>query len=574
MDKKIKNLTRWTEDFLNKKEVSNATISMMRTTSKTERIPLYEVAIRMNIIKPDEFVHALHEYTDFPTISLDLNVLSEEWLKKIPLRNLQRLGAIPLVKQGPAGEVMVAMSDPTNVMRLDDLKKEFEKEVLAVFATHREIEHFLENNFSSSSMKDLMEELGEVESINVVKQEETPVVEVSSESESLAVRLVDKVVMEAISMRASDIHVEPFESHIRIRVRVDGALTQLLTIEKTHSDQITARLKVLANLNSTEQRKPQDGRFKHYMPNGRAVDLRMSTMPTEYGEKIVLRVSYQTTVMTGIDELGLKEDEKRIVDRVSKSPHGMILVSGPTGSGKSTTLYGILEHVNEDSKNIVTIEDPVEKQILGVTHSAVNPKVDLTFASALRTILRQDPDIVMVGEIRDGETAKITADAAQTGHLVLSSIHSNDAAASITRLNDMGVENYTTAEVLRAAIAQRLMRKTCPHCAKEREATESEWTMLSRIVGKENMPQQLLLKQPEGCNLCNKTGYKGRAAIFEILVVDRKMQKMILNQAPSDEIKEYAISQGMKSLDVRAAENVISGVSSLEEMRRIIFLEE
>lgn len=574
MDKKIKNLTKWTEDFLNKKEVSNATIATMRSTSKTERIPLYEVAIRMGILKTEELVHALSQYSDFPTLSLDLNVLSEEWLKKIPVRNLERLGAIPLLRKGPSGEIMVAMSDPTNVMRLDDLKKEFDSEIIAVFATHREIEYFLENNFSSSSMKDLMEELGEVESINVVKQEDVPVVENNSESESLAVRLVDKVVMEAISKRASDIHVEPFESHIRIRVRVDGALTPLLTLEKKHSDQITARLKVLANLNSTEQRKPQDGRFKHYMPNGRTVDLRMSTMPTEYGEKVVLRVSYQNSVMTGIDELGLQEDEKRIIDRISKSPHGMILVSGPTGSGKSTTLYGILEHVNEDSKNIVTIEDPVEKQIIGVTHSAVNPKVDLTFASALRTILRQDPDIVMVGEIRDGETAKITADAAQTGHLVLSSIHSNDSAASITRLNDMGVENYTTAEVLRAAIAQRLMRKVCPHCAVEREATDSEWNVLSRIVGVENIPQTLMLKQTVGCNSCNKTGYQGRAAIFEILVIDRKMQKMILSQTPSEEIKEYAISQGMKSLDVRAAENVISGISSLEEMRRIIFLEE
>ena len=367
-----------------------------------------------------------------------------------------------------------------------------------------------------------------------------------------------------MKLGASDIHIEPGREQTRVRMRIDGVLYEKITIHKSsHSDLIT-RIKIMANINIAEKRIPQDGRFE-FIKNGEKVDVRVSVLPTIHGEKAVLRIlNVQDNTITTIDQLGLSVSDKKLFNQIIQSPNGIILVTGPTGSGKSTTLYTILSERNQGVDNIITLEDPVEKEIVGINQVQINPKAGLTFASGLRSVLRQDPDVIMLGEIRDAETAAIATRAAITGHLVFSTLHTNDAASTIVRLIDMGVEPYMVSASLVGVIAQRLVRKICPYCKKTYMSTVEEMKKLNLVEPKR-------LYRAEGCQTCGFTGYKGRTALYEIIHVNSHVKQMINEGKKVEQIREYARTQGTTLLHDNMKQLVLEGSTTMEELMKISY---
>lgn len=381
------------------------------------------------------------------------------------------------------------------------------------------------------------------------------------------VQLVTKIIEQAVRQRASDIHIEALSKQVRIRYRVDGVLKEAMRYEAELLSAIIARIKIIGGMDISEKRKPQDGRITH-MVDRREYDIRVSILPTVFGEKVVMRLTSKEGLTKDKKELGFSEEELRRFERILENPHGMILVTGPTGSGKSTTLYTALSELNVEGVNIVTVEDPVEANINGVNQVQVNPKAELTFAAALRSILRQDPDIIMIGEIRDSETAEIAVKASITGHLVVSTLHTNSAASTITRLVDMGVEPYLIADSTVGVIAQRLVRKLCPKCKVRRAATPLERDLLGVPREKE---QLIYEANPEGCNHCNNTGFYGRIGVYEIMPISQELKEAISRKAGAEEIKHIALKEGMHTLRMSATKYVLDGTTNLEEMKKISF---
>ena len=369
-------------------------------------------------------------------------------------------------------------------------------------------------------------------------------------------------------MGASDVHVEPFENEVRVRARVDGSLQNMLSIPKESQNTLITRIKILANLNIAEKRIPQDGRILTNI-DGKAVDLRVSILPTVNGEKVVIRILSKDSSLMNKESLGMRKDDMKKLEQILQNPFGIILVTGPTGSGKSTTLYAVLNELNTIDKNIITVEDPVEFMVDGINQVNVNSKAGLTFASGLRSILRQDPDIIMVGEIRDGETAEIAIRAAITGHVVLSTLHTNDAPSSVARLVDMGIEPYLISTSVTGIIAQRLVRKVCTKCAKKYYASEYE----KRILGRDS-DEKIILTKGEGCPHCNGTGYKGRIGIYEILPIERNVRDAITAGKNSDVLKDIAIKDGMKTLRMACMEHVYEGITTVDELLRVAVVRE
>jgi len=378
-----------------------------------------------------------------------------------------------------------------------------------------------------------------------------------------AVRLTNSIINQAIATNASDIHIEPFEHHVAVRYRVDGVLFESNRIPQNLYSAVSTRIKIMAGMNIAEKRLPQDGRIELEV-KGRSYDFRVSSLPTVFGEKIVIRVLDRTTFDYTRDKLGFTERENEMMDRIIRMPYGIVLLTGPTGSGKTTTLYSLLSEVNTPDKNIVTIEDPVEYMLPGINQVQVNPKAGLTFAAGLRSILRQDPDIIMIGEIRDEETAQIAVRAAITGHLVLSTLHTNDAPGAITRLVDMGVEPYLAADAIVAVIAQRLVRKLCPNCREPYTAEGNEMMIL-------NLDKPVRLYRAVGCPACQNSGYRGRTAIHEVMMVGREHRNIIARGGSAEEIREVSISQGMVDLYESCRRLVLDGVTSIQEMVRTVY---
>ena len=380
-----------------------------------------------------------------------------------------------------------------------------------------------------------------------------------------SVRLVNTIITQAVRSRASDIHIEPMERILRIRYRVDGELREVMTPAKATHSAIVTRIKIMGKMNISEKRLPQDGRVETII-EGLPIDMRISILPTVYGEKIVIRLLDRNSLVVKKEELGFTMHNLELLDKILKVPEGIILVTGPTGSGKTTTLYTILKELNKESKNIITVEDPVEYRLEGINQVQVNTKAGLTFANGLRSILRQDPDIVMVGEIRDAETAEIAVRAAITGHIVLSTIHTNDSVSTISRLIDMGIESYLVSSSTVGIIAQRLIKKICLKCKTTREASLEELKLLG-------LPDdyKLSISKGSGCNSCNNTGYSGRTAIHEVLVVDREIRNMISSGQSIDAIKSKAIEKGLMTLNETAKDLVKQGVTTLDEMLRMTF---
>ena len=467
--------------------------------------------------------------------------------------------------ENDSNTLRVAMADPLELNAIDDLTFITNYNIEAVIATPRDISATIDRYYGSAEAKAVADRYSKEKEKQEKEDEEQP----SSDSinSSPIVLLVRSTIEQAIRQRASDIHIEPLDKQVRVRYRVDGTLYEIITYKKDLLPAIVARIKIISGMDISEKRIPQDGRISMIVDR-LEYDIRVSSLPTVHGEKIVMRINTKKNLMKSKRDLGLSHDDMVKFDTILKKPHGIILVSGPTGSGKSTTLYTALSEINTMDVNIVTVEDPVEATIDGINQIQVNAKAKLTFASALRSILRQDPNIIMIGEIRDGETAEIAVRASITGHLVVSTIHTNSAASSVTRLMDMGIESYLLADSLVGVIAQRLIRRLCNKCKREHEASVEEKQLLGVATDKD-----LNIYEPVGCPQCNNTGYLGRTGVYEILTITPDVKHIIANGGNSVAIQETAIREGMSTLKTSAIGFVIEGVTSMTELNKIIYEE-
>lgn len=463
------------------------------------------------------------------------------------------------------GKLVVAMSDPANVFAIDDIRTLTGKDVKAVVATGTDIlaaigriqrlDRSVEAMGDGTSEIEGLEEVLDIGSARDVA-DEAPVV-----------KLVNLIISQAVSDRASDIHIEPQERDLRVRYRIDGVLHEVLRPSKKIQSGVISRFKIMADMDIAERRVPQDGRIGLVVQD-KAIDLRVASLPTVYGEKLVLRILDKSSILLKLEDLGFSDHNFDYFQKSYTKPYGMILVTGPTGSGKSTTLYATLNILNQPDRNIITVEDPVEYRLAGINQIQTNNKAGLTFASALKSILRADPDIVLIGEIRDRETAKISVEAALTGHLVLSTLHTNDAPSAITRLTEMGIEPFLVASAVDAVLAQRLARRLCDKCKESYQPTREALAENNfPLAEDEEVPT---LFRPVGCQKCGKTGYRGRLAIHEVMNMSEEIERLTVERRSSEEIKKVAVEQGMQLLRVDGLHKVRLGVTSLEEIQRVV----
>lgn len=486
-----------------------------------------------------------------------LNGLSSEILKKNKM--------FPIAyRDDNINVLLVAMSDPLDYNAMDDITLITNAQVEPLVATTRSIMLAIDKNFGTSEISEAVDQFAKDKGLSQSANEDSEA-DVASVKDSPVVRFVSGMIESAVRQRASDIHIEPMESIIRIRYRIDGALYDRNHQNISALPAIIARIKIIGGMDISEKRKPQDGRITQIVDRVE-YDIRVSILPTVYGEKVVMRLAAKTALNREKSKLGLKPNELKQFDHILQNPHGILLVTGPTGSGKSTTLYTALSELNKEDVNIITVEDPVEANIDGINQVQTNVKADLTFASALRSILRQDPDIIMIGEIRDQETASIAVQASITGHLVVSTLHTNSSASTITRLEDMGIESYLIADSVIGVIAQRLVRRLCKDCKKPIAATEEQ---------KQNMgvdpEKEVTIYQPCGCPNCDNTGYSGRIGVYEIMEMTPKLRTIISKRQGADLLKEAAIAEGMHTLRMSAAEYVLDGTTSYSEMMKVSF---
>jgi len=525
-----------------------------------------EILLGMGSINQEQYRRALSRQLHLPYVeSLSEDMIDKEIISRVPRNFLLAHQLIPLKED--QGIVTVAMANPLEVQPLDDLRLLLEKEVNPVVCPPDEIVRLANKSYghaegAAEAMLEGMEEEGATELVTLSDQAED-LLDIATKAP--VIKLVNLILFEAVKVRASDIHIEPFEKELRVRYRIDGVLYEALMPPKQYQSAITSRIKIMANLNIAEKRLPQDGRIKIKITD-REIDLRVSLIPISFGERIVLRLLDRSSQFYSLHDLGMGDDRLKIFARLLKLSHGIILVTGPTGSGKTTTLYAALNEVNSMEQNIITVEDPVEYQMSGIGQIQVNPKIGLTFASGLRSILRQDPDVVLIGEMRDHETAEIAIQASLTGHLVFSTLHTNDAAGSITRLLDMGVEPYLVSSSVVGIMAQRLVRMICPHC---RESYKPQIEALRDIGLTPGDIKGGELYRGIGCDKCYQSGYMGRRGIFEILLVDEDIRRMVLARTNTGEIKKVALKKGMLTLRMSGARKVAEGITTIEEVIRV-----
>ncbi len=521
---------------------------------------LGDVLVSLGYVSEDNLAKSLSEHLGLKLVdplSYDIN---PEVLEIVPEQVARKYTLIPLDKE--RNVLYVAMADPLNIYAMEELKSLtgliIRPYVSPRYAINRAIEQFYG---ITQSMEEVLKTVEEETLGYAVEQGETMDLLQEMAKEAPVIKAVNLLISQGIRERASDVHIEPEEQEIRVRYRIDGILYKVQSLPKKLQLGIISRIKVLAHLNIAEKRLPQDGRVLMKMGD-REVDLRISTFPTIYGENVVIRILEKEGIFKSIEELGFLEDTLDKFKALIRKPYGMILVTGPTGSGKTTTLYSALSFINAVEKNIITIEDPVEYQIRGVRQTQINPKVGLTFANALRNILRQDPDIIMVGEIRDLDTAKIAIEAALTGHLVFSTLHTNDAPSSITRLIDMGVEPYLVSSCLLGSLAQRLARVICPYC-------KEEYSPPSEMIGLMGVEKGTKFYRGKGCKFCRNTGYLGRTGVFELMVMNDRLREIALRRVPASEVRKVCIKMGMKTLREAGLEKAKKGITTLEEVLRI-----
>ncbi len=515
-----------------------------------------QVLVRQLVLDEDEIAQTLAEQKGLDCVRLTAFPIDRRAVSEIPERLARKRLVIPIAYEGES--LVLAMADPLDVEAIDDVRLTTGRNVVPVVATPTQIQYAIEKFLASA---DALQEV--VETVRETHEEEVA----APDEDAPVVRLVNQIIREAVMDQASDIHIEPGDHSVRVRYRVDGVLHERMQLPLSVRPGLTSRIKIMADLDISERRRPQDGRIAVSI-NNRPLDIRVATLPTPAGESIVLRLLNHDVEMHTLGDLGMDQDNLATMQRFLARPWGAVLVSGPTGSGKTTTLYAGLNRINEPTRKIITIEDPIEYRIPGITQMAVNPAIGLTFAALLRTVLRSDPDVVMVGEIRDPETAEIAIRAALTGHLVLSSIHTNDAPSALTRLVDMGVEPYITSSALVGVVAQRLARKLCRKCRKRyRVAPESA---LAAGFTEEEVEAGLRLFRAVGCDECSGTGYRGRIGLFEIMEVTEEIQRLFLREAPADQLRDAAIEAGMRTLRRDALEKVKAGITSLDEVARVV----
>jgi type IV pilus assembly protein PilB len=527
---------------------------------------IVKILTSKSYVTEQDMVIAMGRCLDVPPINLAKVHPSEEVLSLISKDIARAHKVAPVCKLG--NKLFVAMVDPMNVLALDDLRQRTKMEIIPMITTEKAVEDALSGVGSGGVamdqvMKDAAEEASEgVEEVKATTENLDLDQLRGQGEEGPVVKVVNLILVQALKEKASDIHIEPFEKSIKLRYRVDGNLIEASSPPKSLQLPMASRIKILSGLDIAERRLPQDGRFRIRVA-GKEIDLRISFLPTIYGEKIVIRILDKSALSGSIEMLGLDERTLGLFQKAIDAPNGMILVTGPTGSGKTTTLYTVLQALNSPEYNIVTVEDPVEYQLAGINQVAVRPEVGLTFGNALRSILRQDPDIVMIGEIRDQETADIAVKAALTGHQVLSTLHTNDAAGAISRLDDMGVEPFLISSSVLLTCAQRLVRRICPNCKEEfvPEPELFEKLKIPELIGE-------TFYRGAGCDRCKGRGYSGRAAVLEVLPVSEAIRRLIVKRAPASVIKNQAVQEGMKTLRMAGIDKAREGITTLEEVLR------
>ncbi len=527
--------------------------------------PLGKFLVEAGYVKERDYLQVLGRQFNLAVMDLDEVEIQEDLLEKVPVEVCQRYGLIPLFAIGE--EVTVAISDPTRIEAIDLVAGLVKGPVQPVLASETQVSQAIRTLYGTRG-----EEEAEVDDLVTLSRLDVDSGGAQTDIESLRrageeapiIKIVDKILKLAVREGASDIHIEPGEDHLLVRFRIDGVLQKRFAFSMRMAPAVVSRVKILSDLDISERQRPQDGRIQLKMGK-QELEFRVSVLPVYYGEKVVMRILDRSTVRVSLDHLGFSRRNREVFESLIRQPNGIVLVTGPTGSGKSTTLYAALNAINSIEKNIITVEDPVEYQIPLINQVGVNPKRGLTFAGALRSILRQDPDIIMVGEIRDPETGQIAGEAALTGHLVLSTLHTNDAPSSITRLVEMGVAPFLLAPTLLGVLAQRLVRRICPQCKAPYEPRPAELAE----AGAEALASKVTFYRGRGCGYCGGTGYKGRTGIHEVLRVDEEIRDLIVSRAGVGRIRRAALGNGMRDLRFEGLRKAVAGITTLEEVIRV-----
>ena len=566
---------RLNEILIKDKILTEAQLEKALKIQKQKGGSLKDILVELGFVNEKDLMAVLSQGLGIPPLALSRFKIDPEILKLIPKNIAKKYQIVPVSNVGSI--LTIATADPLNVFMMDSIRTVTGLEIGIIIASQKDVQDVIEKYYGEDTREALDEMVKDMKSedLEIIRADES---EEAVDSERLfkiveeapVVKLTNMILERAIKSKASDVLVEPMEGVLRIRYRIDGVLRDAEALPKNMHDPIVSRIKVVSQLNIAERRLPQDGRFKLKI-NDNEVDFRVSVLPSSRGEKVALRVLDKSGAMLDIEKLGFGKDTVKTLTKCASQPHGMILVCGPTGCGKTTTLYSLLKYVHDPEKNLITVEDPVEYQIQGVNQVTVRTEVKLTFASSLRSILRQDPDVIMIGEIRDFDTVDIAIKSALTGHLVLSTLHTTTASGSVVRLVNMGVEPFLISASLISIVAQRLVRKLCPKC---REAYKLSASVISKLGLDGKKFKDVTFYKPKGCDHCLRNGYKGRIGICEVLTMSPAVRDMILKKARENEVKELARKEGMKTLREDGILRVVEGLTSLEEILRVTVADE
>jgi len=556
-------------------EISDQQLRQAEEIQRETREPLAQVLVNMGLISEKEKARILGRQWGIPFVELSERQIDRELLKLIPNHLLQRWRAVPIERSGP--RLVVAMVNPLDVYAIDQMRLVTGMDIESVIATADDVTGVLGQSMSpreeiGAALQEMNEaaasDSGDIQLEEKRKDEDE--VDIAQLREMMddapVVRLANLIIRQALRDKASDIHIQPEANRVRVRYRIDGILHDVMTVPKRAQAPLTSRIKVMADLDIAEKRAPQDGRISLRVA-GAEYDFRVSTNPGSNGEKVVMRILDKRGVQVKLNQLGIQavimDDFEALIHR----SYGIITVTGPTGSGKSTTLYAVLNSLNSPEKNVLTIEDPIEYQLAGLTQTQVNERAGVTFATALRSFLRQDPDIILVGEVRDSETALIATEAALTGHLVLSTLHTNDAPSAVARLIEMGIEPFLIASSVIGVLAQRLVRVICPHCKEAYEPPVEAFRRLNLAMDLESVT----FYRGRGCERCRQTGYRGRTGVFELIVITDHLRELILRKAATHELRQAALEAGMITLKQDAMQKILEGITTMEEALRVVY---
>jgi len=553
--------------FIEEKLVTKEELAIALKLQKKNPLPLGQILIKKGIISEYDLLKVLSKIFKIPSQEkIDFDDKKNPFKNfKLPIKLIQRSKIVPIKFNKKANRISVGIADPLNLHPLDDFRMMLSGyQIEPVLIPENEILRVIHSFFDESKddRQKIMDDFSDGE-LEILSDSAASEDAIDMANEAPIIKMVNVIITQAVHERASDVHLEPFEKVFDVRFRVDGVMHKILSPPKSIQNGIISRLKIMANLNIAENRLPQDGRIKIKVM-GKDIDIRVSSIPCQYGERVVLRLLNKTDMDYSLENLGMDPKMEEQVKRILLIPNGIFLVTGPTGSGKSTTLYSGLTFLNSPEKNIITIEDPVEYQIDGIAQMQMKSKIGLTFATGLRAILRQDPDVIMVGEIRDTETAQVAAQAALTGHMVFSTLHTNDSASAVTRMIDMKIEPFLITSTVRAILAQRLVRRLCPHCKKGYKLTNIQVAGLGLKKGKSYQVFEAV-----GCEKCLKTGYRGRIGLYELLNVNSAINKLILAGADANEIGEQARLDGMITMRDSGIRKVLEGITTIEEVNRV-----